>query len=69
MVKISGQKYVDWELVLITKKNGASFGVKKMFENWVVISVMKLCKFTKIHCIIQLKQVNLVLCKLYFVEV
>lgn len=42
------------------------FGVTEMFENWVVVMVADLCKFTRSHCIGPLNWVNFVVCKLYF---
>ena len=40
-------------------------GVTEMFQNWIVVIVVKLCKFIKNHRIVHLKLVNLMVCKLY----
>lgn len=39
----------------IANTHKRSFGVIKMFSNWILVTVPELCKFTKSHWIVHLK--------------
>lgn len=43
-------------------------GVPAAFQNWIVVTVAQLCKFTKSHCIGPIIWANLLVYKLYLSE-